>query len=340
MRTTGACGRDRANPDGSLSVASAPSAAIAGAPPFNTTLPAVSGTPRVGAVVSTSTGNWSPAGASFDYQWQHTGSAGSFTDISGAKAPATRRAGGRRRNRQGAGDRDQRRRLGNRRQRSDRDDRSASELHQTPGGALGHADEQLQADGRSRRLGYAKRHLQLQLAALPRGRHRRRLELHADRLRCHTHAEHRRHRLSNRGCRHRHVDRRHVRPGLQRAQRRCRRTAADQSQPSRHQRYPSGPAGAECESRQLEPCAVIGQLRMATLRSRRLLELHAGRLRQLQLRLERSRPQPHDRAARERHLARAHRRRVEPRADDRGPATPAGRPSRRRSAEPPSAPAP
>ena len=74
------------NPDGSLSAAGAPSAAIAAAPPFNTSLPAVTGTPRVGAVLSTSTGNWSPAGASFAYQWQHGDSAGGFTDISGASA--------------------------------------------------------------------------------------------------------------------------------------------------------------------------------------------------------------------------------------------------------------
>jgi hypothetical protein len=52
-------------------------------PPVNAILPRVSGGTLVGATLSGTTGNWSPTGASYAYQWQRDAGAG-FADVAGA----------------------------------------------------------------------------------------------------------------------------------------------------------------------------------------------------------------------------------------------------------------
>jgi hypothetical protein len=54
-------------------------------PPANTILPRVSGGTLIGATLAGTTGNWSPAGASYVYQWQRDDGSGSgFADVAGA----------------------------------------------------------------------------------------------------------------------------------------------------------------------------------------------------------------------------------------------------------------
>ncbi len=72
------------NPDDVLSVQSAPSATVAGAPPVNTTLPAVTGTAARASTLTVSQGAWSGLQNSYAYQWQRSSDATSWANILGA----------------------------------------------------------------------------------------------------------------------------------------------------------------------------------------------------------------------------------------------------------------
>ncbi|MBJ7331664.1 MAG: hypothetical protein JHC95_17345 [Solirubrobacteraceae bacterium] len=73
------------NIDGATSATSAPTGAIATAPPVSLVVPVVSGARRSGTTLSTSAGSWTPSGATVTYQWQRDTGTG-FADISGATA--------------------------------------------------------------------------------------------------------------------------------------------------------------------------------------------------------------------------------------------------------------
>jgi len=73
------------NPYGQTTADSAATKAVAKSPPVSTAAPAISGTAKVGSVLSASTGSWAGAGNSYAYQWQrHAGSG--YVDIAGATA--------------------------------------------------------------------------------------------------------------------------------------------------------------------------------------------------------------------------------------------------------------
>jgi hypothetical protein len=73
------------NADGSATASSAPSASVVAAIPGPVVAPVVSGSTRVGATLSASTGSWTPAAVSYAYQWQRRSGA-AFVDISGQTA--------------------------------------------------------------------------------------------------------------------------------------------------------------------------------------------------------------------------------------------------------------
>ena len=73
------------NVDGNATAYSAPTATVAAATPGSGTAPIVTGSARVGEVLTSNTGTWIPAATSYAYQWQRK-VAGTFTDISGATA--------------------------------------------------------------------------------------------------------------------------------------------------------------------------------------------------------------------------------------------------------------
>jgi hypothetical protein len=73
------------NPDRSTAVPSAFTAVVQAAPPVNGAAPVVTGTTLLGAQLSATTGDWSPVGASYAYQWQRDTGSG-FADIPGATA--------------------------------------------------------------------------------------------------------------------------------------------------------------------------------------------------------------------------------------------------------------
>ena len=72
------------NVNGIVTVQSAPSPVISAAPPTLQTAPVLTGTPRVGAVLSATAGVWSPTDVTFAYQWQNSPDGTSWTDISSA----------------------------------------------------------------------------------------------------------------------------------------------------------------------------------------------------------------------------------------------------------------
>jgi hypothetical protein len=77
------------NADGSNSAQSAQTAAVAalnaGVPPKNTTLPAISGTTRVGQTLTSDQGSWTGNPTSFAYQWQRCDAdIAACTDVVGA----------------------------------------------------------------------------------------------------------------------------------------------------------------------------------------------------------------------------------------------------------------
>jgi hypothetical protein len=73
------------NVDGSTTAASAPTTVVVAATPGNRVAPGLTGGSRVGDTLTSTDGAWSPAAASFAYQWQrHAGA--TYTDIAGATA--------------------------------------------------------------------------------------------------------------------------------------------------------------------------------------------------------------------------------------------------------------
>ncbi len=75
------------NPDGVVTAASAPTTPVLAAPPVNASAPTISGSARLGATLTASPGNWTPATPSFAYQWQSSANGGgSWTGIIGANA--------------------------------------------------------------------------------------------------------------------------------------------------------------------------------------------------------------------------------------------------------------
>jgi hypothetical protein len=75
------------NPDGTATAFSAPTAGVASSLPTAGATPVASGLTRTGQRVTTTAGAWTPAGATFAYQWQlDTGSG--FADIAGATTDA------------------------------------------------------------------------------------------------------------------------------------------------------------------------------------------------------------------------------------------------------------
>ncbi len=72
-----------ANPDGSRTAVSGPSAVVSAAPPVSTTAPAVSGSAVRGSTLTAGVGMWSGVGNSYTYQWQRDNGLG-FVSIQGA----------------------------------------------------------------------------------------------------------------------------------------------------------------------------------------------------------------------------------------------------------------
>jgi hypothetical protein len=71
------------NPDRVVSVPSAFSAVVQAAPPVSTGAPAVAGSATLGSRLSATTGDWSPVGTGYAYQWQRNAGSG-FAAIAGA----------------------------------------------------------------------------------------------------------------------------------------------------------------------------------------------------------------------------------------------------------------
>jgi hypothetical protein len=72
------------NPDGTVSAGSAPSAPVLAAPPLNSGLPTILGTPRLGATLLAQTGTWSPSDVTYTYAWQRGDPVNGFRAIAGA----------------------------------------------------------------------------------------------------------------------------------------------------------------------------------------------------------------------------------------------------------------
>jgi len=73
------------NPDAAVSAVSAATATVPSAPPVNTIVPAVAGTPERGATLTSAQGTWSGTGNSYAYQWQSSADGGhTWTTITGA----------------------------------------------------------------------------------------------------------------------------------------------------------------------------------------------------------------------------------------------------------------
>ncbi|MGH2916432.1 MAG: hypothetical protein ACRDMX_15745, partial [Solirubrobacteraceae bacterium] len=73
------------NPDASVQAASPATVAITGAPPVNTTPPAISGTPQRTFTLNLTSGSWGGVGNVLAFQWQRSADGGSsWTDIAGA----------------------------------------------------------------------------------------------------------------------------------------------------------------------------------------------------------------------------------------------------------------
>jgi hypothetical protein len=74
------------NPDGTVSVPSAPTAVVNGAPPVNTTAPTVTGTAQRGSTLTATQGTWGGVGNSYTYQWQRSPDGSSWSNVLGATA--------------------------------------------------------------------------------------------------------------------------------------------------------------------------------------------------------------------------------------------------------------
>ncbi|MGH2888189.1 MAG: hypothetical protein ACRDNJ_01030, partial [Solirubrobacteraceae bacterium] len=78
-----------ANPDGTASVASAPTATVSGAPPVNTAAPLIAGSPRRTSTLTVSSGSWNGVGNTLGYEWQRSADGGStWATIAGATSAA------------------------------------------------------------------------------------------------------------------------------------------------------------------------------------------------------------------------------------------------------------
>ena len=76
------------NPDGTATAASAATAVVVGAPPTNTTAPAISGAAQRGLALSSTPGTWNGLGNTYADQWQRSTDGGStWTAIAGATSP-------------------------------------------------------------------------------------------------------------------------------------------------------------------------------------------------------------------------------------------------------------
>ena len=75
------------NPDGTLAVASTPTATVVAAPPTNSQIPSITGTAqRTGTLTLTSNGTWAGIGNTYAYQWQRSTDGATWTTITGATA--------------------------------------------------------------------------------------------------------------------------------------------------------------------------------------------------------------------------------------------------------------
>ncbi|HEY6760235.1 MAG TPA: hypothetical protein VI318_12130, partial [Baekduia sp.] len=74
------------NAFGSTTAASAATANVAADPPLNVGTPSIAGTAKRTFTLTASPGSWTPAGATFTYQWQRDSGSG-FADVSGATSP-------------------------------------------------------------------------------------------------------------------------------------------------------------------------------------------------------------------------------------------------------------
>ncbi len=75
------------NPDSGAGIPSPATPAIQPAAPVSTAAPTVSGGAHVNGTLTAAPGTWTPAGASFAYQWQRSAGTSTWTDISGATSP-------------------------------------------------------------------------------------------------------------------------------------------------------------------------------------------------------------------------------------------------------------
>ncbi len=74
------------NPDGTLVVASPPSARVLAAAPVNTVAPTISGTAQRTGTLTGTPGNWSGIGNTYTYQWQRSPDGQSWTSVLGQTA--------------------------------------------------------------------------------------------------------------------------------------------------------------------------------------------------------------------------------------------------------------
>ena len=74
------------NADGTLAVASTPTATVQGAPPVMSVAPTLTGTAQRGNVLTATAGAWGSIGNAYTYKWQRSSDGTSWADISGAGA--------------------------------------------------------------------------------------------------------------------------------------------------------------------------------------------------------------------------------------------------------------
>ena len=77
------------NPDGTLTVPSAPTATVQASAPSNTTAPTIAGSAQRGITLTGTQGVWDGIGNTYAYQWQRSSASG-WSDIGGATARSTR----------------------------------------------------------------------------------------------------------------------------------------------------------------------------------------------------------------------------------------------------------
>ena len=72
------------NPDGTVAVGSPASSPVATAPPLSTTAPAITGTAKLGGVLTATAGQWTPADTTVTYAWQRSAGGSGWATIPGA----------------------------------------------------------------------------------------------------------------------------------------------------------------------------------------------------------------------------------------------------------------